>query len=302
MQISAQKFRLLLNAGQKLSRTLLITPNSLDQVSESCASFVEDQIRNFPFDEMSTDEDILKYSIESIFVSYLSDSIMKSIQVRHHDTVEGYLRRIALIHEKKLTLKHFGSQFDFKIDLSECNFDKITARLDSTITAIEKVTIFKDFVSSVRKLLEILIQKSRSPFDLSLPTPVLSEDLIAGTVIVLAELKNLNMYYHLKFVQMFGTQLPSADEMAFSLVTIEAAFQVIESFELCPSVEKRPKPTSSLDSIPLTSPTMPKKSDPKFDRKLRKLNKLLSDVTDGDGEKSSASISSRSNQNDDDLG
>ena len=315
MQISSQKFRQLVNAAQKFSSTLItITPNNLDEVSNECASLIEDQIRMFEINDITIDEDIVKYSVESVIISFLVDNLMNSIHSKYKGITEKLQQQMDLIQRKRLSLKSFGSQFDFKMDSSGFNAKEILSRLNSTYTPIEKVTIFKNVISSIRNQLEKLVQESRSPFDVLPPLPVLSEDLIAATVLVLVDTKDTEVFYHLKFVQLFGNQLPSMDEMAFSVVTIEAALQVIEHFDSFSATTKQVLNQSSKDVQKMSLRESPKldtsqkfhdtrkKVDPLFDRKLRRLNKLLDNVTTEDSNSSVVSTRTRSSDEDDDLG
>lgn len=295
MQISSQKFRQLVNAAEQFSTTLTtITPNNLDEVSDKSASLVEDGIRMFGVNDITVDEDIVKYSVESVVISFLVDDLMNSIHAKYRGVIERLHQQMDLIRRKRLSLKSLGSQFDFRMDSSGFNGKEILSRLNSTYTPIEKVTVFKNVVSSIRNQLETLVQESRSPFDILPPLPVLSEDLIAATVLVLVHTEHAQVFCHLKFVQLFGNQLPSTDEMAFSVVTIEAAFQVIQHFDSFSASTKQVlnqrskdvQKTSLRESPELdTSQNLHdtrKKVDPLFDRELRRLNKLLDDVKTGD--------------------
>lgn len=307
MKISAQKFRQLMYQAHKYAKTLSITPDSLDQVSLQCASFIDEQIRIFRFDDVNTDEDIIKYSVESAVISTMTTNLMNAIRAKYIGKTQSIQQQMKGIHEKNYSLKRFGSQFDFNLE-SNPDLNEILSRLNATFTAIEIVSIFKDFISAVRMHLESKVQQNRSPFDVTPPIPVMTEDLVAATIIVLSAANNADIYCHLQFVQLFGNQLPSTDEMAFSVVTVEAALQVIETFDpIATTRTDRSSRHSTQTKSPVSSTSsrpheVPKKVDPKFDRKLRSLNKLLRDVTAEDVKASSVSTSSTGSNDDDELG
>ena len=192
------------------------------------------------------------------------------------------------IMKNRLDMKSLGSEIDFE----SCH---VIARVRNGLlefkskarSPFEKLVGMKDFLSGIRESIERSIEARRNPFDSS-PANVclLPDDLIAATVFTMVTMNAITLVSNLRYTQMFGRHLPATNEMAYSLVTIEAALEFIKNFDDQQTPELKSRNDSPVHEMKATSSSDPKKSgrDMRFNRKLGRISKLVDTVLEPEEE------------------
>lgn len=215
------------------------------------------------------------------------DEVMRAISEETSDETKEMKLQIEKMAKRKLDLKSLGSDIPTDTFHLDPNISRCLETLEKSRSPFEKLVSVKEFLGSIKKSLENSIEESRSPFD---PCPsgsycVLPDDLIAATVYAIIKLNAATLCSNLRYIQMFGRHLPSMNEMAYCLVTIEVAIEYIKHFEVNKSTPEKSfqknSPEKCTPSLMKSSQQKNKTSrgdDPRFRRELGKLNRLVETV------------------------
>jgi hypothetical protein len=277
---------------------------------------------------------VLEYATESIVLQPFHDKLFQVISRTHQSEGQEIRKNCDLMNSLKLDMSSLGTEVDLDPFRPRDQVKQMIETLCTKKTPMEKMVTFKDILNMIREDLMQCIRDAHSPFDPSPLKTLVPDDLVAATIFTLTQNQADQVYYHLNFVQTFGTRLPAMNELAYSLVTFEVALAYIRNYRDEMKQEKQDPntPSKSLsqsespskrheEAFPWQSSLSPiadqadsgkrrsssfmsfRTRDHRFDTHLKELNRLVNDISfSGSETLTSEPDSSPVAESDEDLG
>lgn len=222
---------------------------TLDRAQSALESVITWAIEAFMFTCGGQIEEpaIVNSSLESLIVAPFHNVLMSLLIAKLAPEARVLTEKIEQMVKLKIDMSSLGTEValdSFRITPEIMN---LLTDLAIVKTPLEKASIFKNILNQIRSKLQNILKDSHSPFD---PEPVKSlipDDLVAATIYMLIELPSRvdMIFYNLKYIQTFGSQIPMMNEIAYSLVTIEVALGYINNFKIESfKIESTPKTIS----------------------------------------------------------
>lgn len=248
---------------------------------------------------------VLEYATESIVLQPFHDKLFQLIRRVYGTEAQEIRRNCSLMNTLKLDMSSLGTEVALDPFRPRDQVKQHIAGLAEKRTPMEKMVTFKEILNVIREDLMQCIRDAHSPFDPSPLKTLVPDDLVAATIFTLTQNEADNVLFHLNFVQTFGTRLPAMNELAYSLVTFEVSLAYIRNYKDEKSEEK--EATSATTASSIVSPdrkhnaafpwqsspdgetgSAKKRSnsfmsfrtrDPRFDKHLEELNRLVDDIS-----------------------
>ena len=241
---------------------------------------------------------MLEYATESIVLQPFHDKLLELITREYASDGQEIRRNCDLMNSLRLDMSSLGTEVDLDPFTPRQQVKQLIADLSERKTPIEKMVTFKEILNMIREDLMRCIQDAHSPFDLSPLKTLVPDDLVAATIFTLSQNQADHVLFHLNFVQTFGTHLPVMNELAYSLVTFEVALAYIRNYK----EEKNDETAATAPSLKEQEAVFPGQSsppddqedtgkrrsssflsfrtrDPRFDRHLKELSRLVDDIS-----------------------
>lgn len=247
------------------------------------------------------DTGVLEYATESIVLQPFHDKLFDLISKQNAKDAKEISKNCDTMNSLKLDMSSLGSEVDLDAFRPRDTVKQLIAQLSDRRTPIEKMVTFKEILNLIREDLMQCIQDAHSPFDLSPLKTLVPDDLVAATIFTLSQNQADQVLFHLNFVQTFGTHLPAMNELAYSLVTFEVALAYIRNFKEEEKAQEKGTNEASNASDSEGASTFPwqlpssdeevvgkqrsnsfmsfRRRDPRFDKHLEELNRLVDDIS-----------------------
>ena len=195
-------------------------------------------------------------------------------------------------------MRTLGSEVDLESFVPRSQVKDTINSFDTKTTPFEKMVTFRNVLNLIREDLTKCIEENHSPFDPSPLRTLVPDDLVAALIFTLTHSNWADqIYYHLNFMQAFGTHLPLMNELAYAVVTFEVALAYIRNYNesrnqlkesegsnQCDENERYPWQEIEGDSNEdhrdrSNSLSSFRIRDPRFDKQLKELNRMVENIS-----------------------
>lgn len=176
----------------------------------------------------------------------------------------------------------FGAQKVFSSFSVNSKILNELSNLHKKVTPMEKLRCFKNTLNLINEQVGQIVKENYSPIlgTTNEPICVMSDDLIAIVICVLAQAKLEHLASEITFIQTFSWYLPRNNEFGYSFVTFEVAKEFIKNYDLNDqtkdSTNKNEKlRDSTIFNTPEKSYSRSLNSMSPFDKELEKIAKMI---------------------------
>lgn len=283
-QISETKTEKLQNQIKQLIRTYIILPEFLEDVALRLKKLIDFFIEDFRNDIIAMQpnypKELLLSTIESYSIGLMYEPLIDLIKKKMIKEDELFMAKISMIPNKDLKPTNFGAQKAFEnFDISDLVVEKFSD-LENLKTPLSKLNCLKQILEVIVDRLKQTVDEHHSPFFKSGEKIfIMSDDLIASVICVLARCKPKYFGSIIKFIHSFSWYLPQNSELGHSLVTFEVAKEYIVNYtgdNRNQSSKSSPINQQQNPESPIKTPHRAKKEyRSALDQEIEKISKLI---------------------------
>lgn len=201
------------------------------------------------------------------------EKLFTAIKQKFHNEDDDFVRKTNEIKKNQFNPSMFGAQKAFENFTIPRYLIESFLKLDEQSTPLAKLNCMRKTLDSINERLKKAVDEQKSPFDKNNdPVYIMSDDLLATVICVLATCEPKAFCSNIKFIHTFSWYLPQNSELGYSLVTFEVANEYIQNYKADDSVAKKSLPSKYQPK------SYHKANDAKltdFDHQIDKITKML---------------------------
>lgn len=166
----------------------------------------------------------------SYSIGLIYDQLMTLIKQKYSKEDDDFVQKISELKKCNLNPTTFGAQKAFEHFSIPRYLINQFMDLDKETTPLSKLNCMRKTLDTINDRLKKTVDEQKSPFDnRNKIVYIMSDDLIATVICVLAHCEPKAFCSNIKFIHSFSWYLPQNSELGYSLVTFEVAKEYIQN-------------------------------------------------------------------------